>query len=112
MGENPLATGPHLGHDAVHVGVHQDHRLQGITPVMEGSLAWGEARDQTAWKKLMRQYLPADTLASKIPLQGFSLHSRPNLLPGSHRTKQTLFRNKEKGLVLDQHYLQLSSSVF
>lgn len=69
MGENLLATGAHLGHDAVHVGIHQDHRLQGIAPVMEGSLAWGEARDQTAWKKLMRQYLPADILASKIPFQ-------------------------------------------
>lgn len=36
---------------------------------MEGSLAWGEARDQTGWEKPMRQYLPTDVLASKIPLQ-------------------------------------------
>ena len=31
-----------------------------------------------------------------VRLQGFNLHSRPNLILGPHRTKQTLFSNKEK----------------
>lgn len=31
--------GPYLRHDAVHIGIHQDHCLQSLTPVMEGPLA-------------------------------------------------------------------------
>lgn len=35
-------------------------------------------------------------------LQGFHLHSRPSLIPKSHKTGETLFNNKERNL-LDQH---------
>lgn len=32
-------SGPYLRHHAVHIRIYQDHRIQGVTPVMESSLA-------------------------------------------------------------------------